>query len=419
MHTATNGSTTLLNSQSAALEKPQNGLAGLKHWRHDLVAGLLVSLISLPFSLGIAVASGAPPIAGLVSAIIAGMLLPFLGGSYVTVSGPAAGLAPILLASMATLGKGDLEVGYPLLLCSICIAGCIQIVLAWFKTARFSALFPSSVVEGMLASIGLLIIAKQLPNFIGRSFHAHEFFEYLREFPGEFLHLNPQVFLIGVLCLAMIFGLSALRHRWVKIVPPQVLAVVFGTVLGLFLEIDPSYLIHIPENPLAHGLVVPNFSGMIADSSVWSTMAIAVVTLTLIDGVESLATVLAIDKIDPYHRKSDPNRTLFAMGVSNICSSIAGGLTIIPGGVKSKACIVGGGRTLWANFYNAMFLLAFLFLARPLINLIPLSALAAVLIFTGYKLCEPRIWRHVSHIGREQLLVFSITVLATLCTDLL
>src|SRR6478609_2823496 len=142
MHTTTNGSTRLHTPPSEALEKPRNGLAGLKHWRHDLAAGLVVSLISLPFSLGIAVASGAPPICGVISAIIAGLVLPFLGGSYVTVSGPAAGLAPILLASMTVLGRGNLASGYPLLLGTILMVGCIQIVLAKFKMARFSAIFP-------------------------------------------------------------------------------------------------------------------------------------------------------------------------------------------------------------------------------------------------------------------------------------
>src|SRR4051812_45456991 len=156
------------NTAGIAAEKPQNGIAGLKHWRHDLVAGLVVSLVSVPFSLGIAVASGAPPICGLISAIIAGLVLPFLGGSYVTISGPAAGLAPALLAAMLLLGNDrDPEkakaIGYPLLLGAICLTGVVQVVLARFKLARFAAIFPTSVVEGMLAAIGLLIIAKQLP----------------------------------------------------------------------------------------------------------------------------------------------------------------------------------------------------------------------------------------------------------------
>lgn len=384
-----------------------------------MAAGLVVSLISLPFSLGIAVASGAPPICGVISAIIAGLVLPFLGGSYVTVSGPAAGLAPILLASMTVLGRGNLATGYPLLLCTILMAGCIQIVLAKFKMARFSAIFPSAVVEGMLASIGLLIIVKQLPIFLGVKFESHEFFGYVTELPAQLPHLHPEVFLIGMLSLAMIFALSACKARWLKVVPPQVLAVVFGTVLGLILGLDKTYLIHLPDHPLAHGFVLPNLSGLWADSTLWMAAATTVVTLTMIDGIESLATVMAIDRIDPFHRKSDPNRTLFAMGVSNMVSSMVGGLTIIPGGVKSTACIVGGGRTQWANFYNACFLVVYLLLARNVINMIPYSALAAVLIFTGYKLCEPKVWKHVAHIGWEQLAVFSITVIATLATDLL
>src|SRR3954464_10104413 len=167
-----------------AVEKPRNGLAGLKHWRHDMLAGLVVSLISVPFSLGIAVASGAPPVSGLISAIIAGLVLPFLGGSYVTISGPAAGLAPALLAAMTILGKGDLKAGYPLLLGAICLTGGVQIVLSKLKAARYSALFPTAVVEGMLASIGLMIIAKELPHLLGRRFHAHSFFEYLAETPA-------------------------------------------------------------------------------------------------------------------------------------------------------------------------------------------------------------------------------------------
>jgi carbonic anhydrase len=400
-------------------EKPSNGAAGLKHWRHDIVAGLLVSLISLPFSLGIAVASGAPPIAGLTSAIIAGLILPFLGGSYVTISGPAAGLAPALLAAMLLLGKGNLHVGYPLLLGAICLTGCVQIVLAKFKAARFSALFPSAVVEGMLASIGLLIIAKQLPNLLGHEYKSHEFFGILAETPSLVGVMKPQVFFLGVVCLGLIFLLASLKARWMKAVPPQVIVVIIGVVMARVLHLDGRYLIHIPDRVFEHGIVLPNFHGLWADHSLWFALFTTVVTLTLIDGVESLATVSAIDKIDPYRRKSDPNRTLFAMGVSNLCSSLAGGLTIIPGGVKSTACIQGGGRTQWANFYNAIFLMIFLLFGRGVINLIPLSVLSAVLIYTGYKLCRPAVWRHIAHIGREQLVLFSLTVLMTLCTDLL
>lgn len=406
-------------NRTATAEKPSNGLAGLKHWKHDIVAGLLVSLISLPFSLGIAVASGAPPIAGLMSAIIAGLVLPFLGGSYVTISGPAAGLAPALLAAMLLLGKGDLATGYPLLLGAICMAGCVQIVLARFKMARFCAFFPSAVVEGMLASIGLLIIAKQLPHLLGRPFEAHEFWGILAETPRRFRELDPKVFALGMACLALIFALGASKRRWLKVVPPPLTVCAIGLVLGLLLGLDAKYLISVPAEPFKHGIVPPNFRGLFADHSLWLTLGTTVLTLTLIDGVESLATIAAIDKIDPFHRKSDPNRTLMAMGVSNICSSMAGGLTIIPGGVKSTACIQGGGRTQWANFYNALFLTSFLLFGRGLINLVPFGALAAMLTFTGYKLCRPAVWRHMAHIGQEQLCLFTVTVMVTLSTDLL
>jgi MFS superfamily sulfate permease-like transporter len=407
------------NTLTVPTEKPRNGLAGLKYWRQDIVAGLVVSLISLPFSLGIAVASGAPPICGLISAIIAGLIFPFLGGPHITISGPAAGLAPVLLASMTLLGNGNLAVGYPLLLGAIFFTGCVQIVLSKLKAANLSAAFPAAVIEGMLASIGLLIIIKQLPFLVGHPYKAHEFWGILAETPHELGLMNPKVFLLGMFCLALVFGIAASKVRWLNVVPPQLTVVVVGLVLGRFLGLDGQYLIHIPDKPFAHGLVWPNFQGLLADHSLWLTVVGTVLTLTMIDGVESLATAQAIDKIDPFRRTSDPNRTLLAMGVSNICSSLAGGLTIIPGGVKSTACIKAGGRTLWANFYNAIFLLIFLFLAKDLINLIPFSALAAILIFTGYKLCEPRVWRHVAHVGREQLLLFSATVLVTLSTDLL
>ena len=209
-----------------ALEKPENGLAGLKHWRHDLLAGMVVSLVSVPFSLGIAVASGAPPICGLISAIIAGLVLPFLGGSYVTISGPAAGLAPALFAAMLLLGRGNREVGYPLLLGAICLTGLVQVVLARFKLARFAAVFPAAVVEGMLAAIGLLIIGKQLPLIFGTKFEQHEFWGIVRETPSQFMQMDPRVFGLGIFCLGLIFAMASIKARWIKVVPPQVFAAV-------------------------------------------------------------------------------------------------------------------------------------------------------------------------------------------------
>jgi carbonic anhydrase len=407
---------------SHPIEKPENGIAGLKHWRHDLLAGLVVSLVSLPFSLGIAIASGAPPVCGLISAIIAGLVLPFLGGSYVTISGPAAGLAPALFAAMMLLGRGNKEVGYPLLLVAISLTGVVQIILAKFKLARFSAMFPASVVEGMLASIGLLIIAKQLPLIFGspgNKFDAHEFWGIVRETPSRFMAMDPKVFFLGIFCLTLIFALASLKARWVKVVPPQVIVAIIGLIIGWFMGLKGDRLIEIPAEPFKNGFQFPHFYEAFSNRLLWGSLAITILTLTLIDGVESLATIAAIDKIDPFRRKSDPNRTLNAMGFSNLFSSLAGGLTIIPGGVKSTTGILSGARTQWANFYNACFLIIYLLVGRGLINLMPMSVLGAIVLYTGYKLCAPKVWKHVKHIGSEQLFVFTTTVLVTVTTDLL
>jgi carbonic anhydrase len=405
---------------ASAIEKPRNGLAGLKHWRYDLRSGFMVALISLPFSMGIAITSGAPPVCGIVSAIIAGFLLPFLGGSYVTISGPAAGLAPVLFAGMIALGGGEVGVGYPRVLSAICIAGVVQFILARFKVARLSAIFPAAAIEGMLAAIGLMIIVKQIPLFLGQKFAAHEFWEILAEVPAKLATMNAQVFGLAIACTALIFGLAAIPSRLLKVMPPPVWAFALGTIgATLFLDLGAENLIRVPEAPLANGIVLPDFLGVVNDRSLWLPLVLLVVTLVLIDGTESLATIAAVDKLDPFRRKSDPDRTLLAMGASNVASSLLGGLTIIPGIVKSTANILGGGRTQWANFYNACFLLMFLVFARDLINMVPTCVLASILVFVGYKLCKPKVWMHMAKIGKEQFAIFATTVLVTVSTDLL
>jgi MFS superfamily sulfate permease-like transporter len=401
------------------LEKPENGIKGLKHWKQDLLAGLIVSLVSVPLSLGIAVASGAPPIAGLISSIVAGLVIPFLGGAYVTINGPAAGLAPIIFASIINLGHNNLEIGYRAVLAAIFFAGLLQIALSHMKAARFSAMFPASAIEGMLASIGLMIIAKQLPNFIGHKFQNHEFFGIVAELPKQLLQIQPGVVAVSTLCLAALFIYPRFQIGRLKYVPAQLLVVPLGILLGFLFHLDAQYLIHVPANPIQHGLVFPDFGYLFTSANMlWSTIA-CVVSLALVDGFESLATIMAVDRMDPFHRKADPDRTLFAVGFSKICSSLVGGLTIIPGGIKSTVCLMSGGRTLWANFYNALFLMLFLFLGSHVINLIPLGALAAVLIHIGFKLCQPKKWQYIASIGTEQLLIYASTIVVTLCSDLL
>jgi MFS superfamily sulfate permease-like transporter len=416
-------------SLTVSTEKPRNGLAGLKHWRYDLRSGFTVAMISLPFSMGIAITSGAPPICGIVSAIIAGFVLPFLGGSYVTISGPAAGLAPALFAGMIMLGQvrlGDgaseadlLAVGYPLVLVAIVMAGVVQVILARLKVARLSAIFPAAAIQGMLCAIGLMIIAKQIPLFMGVAFEGREFWAILGEVPRQVGAMNLQVFGLGIGCLAGLFVLTAVSGRLLKVMPPPVWVFFAGTLASVFiLKLDEHYLINVPGS-LTDGVVLPQFGTVFAHPELWLPLVYLVVTLVLIDGTESLATISAVDKIDPFRRRSDPDRTLLAMGASNIASSTLGGLTIIPGMVKSTANIMGGGRTQWANFYNACFLLVFVLLFTDLINLVPLAVLAAVLVFIGYKLCKPAVWIHAARVGTEQFVVFAITVFVTVTTDLL
>ena len=416
-------------SQTVRIEKPRNGVAGLKYWRYDLRSGFAVAMISVPFSMGIAITSGAPPICGIISAIIAGFILPFLGGSYVTISGPAAGLAPALFAGMIALGHARLgggasksellAVGYPLVLVAIAIAGVLQVILAKLKVARLSAIFPAAAIQGMLAAIGLMIIAKQIPLFMGVKFEAHEFWPILGEVPRHLQSMNHQVFALGMGCLAALFVLSALPGRMLKVLPPPVWVFIAGTLVSTFiLKLDKHYLINVPGS-LMHGIVFPHFGDAFTHTALLLPLAYLVVTLVLIDGTESLATIAAVDKIDTFRRRSDPDRTLLAMGVSNVASSVLGGLTIIPGMVKSTANVLGGGRTQWANFYNACFLLMFLLLGRDLIDMVPMTVLAAILVFIGYKLCKPALWRRVARVGTEQFVVFSVTLLVTLATDLL
>lgn len=340
------------------MEKPENGLRGLKHWSYDLLAGLQVALVGLPLSLGIAVASGAPPVTGVISAIIGGLIYPFLGGSYVTISGPAAGLAPALLAGMLTLGHGDLAVGYPLVLVAICLTGLVQVVLSLFKAGKFAIFFPISVVEGMLAAIGVMIIVKMIPAMVGhltppvKSIPAA-----IDHIPENLLHLNPTVFLIGGVSLALLFFLYKRKDWWAMLIPPPLMVVGLGIVISWLLQLPSAYLIQVPDDVLEQGIRLPDFLGVWQTPDLWVSVLLIVVTLTLIDGTESLATIAGIDKIDPFRRRSDPNRTLRAMGISNMLSSLAGGLTIIPGGMKSTTNIVAGadpmGQRLLRSFYGA------------------------------------------------------------------
>lgn len=402
-------------------DEPQNGLPGLKHWRYDLLAGLQIALLGLPLSLGVAIASGAPPVSGVIAAIIAGMVFSLLGGTYVTIGGPAVGLAPASLAGMLVLGQGDVESGYPLFLVAVCLAGAVQVLLSRYDIGRLAMYFPSSVLQGMLMAIGILIMIQQLPALLGFPglSYTRDLSEAVRRLPEQISGLNMNVFLIGTIGL---FILSLLNNRfineypWIRTQSP-LLVVIWGGVAGWMLEIPNEYLISVPNNIFTQGVRFPDFAAAWAQPELWLAFFGTVVMLTLIDTTESLATIRAIDKIDPFKRRSDPNVALRSVGVSTVLSGLAGGLMIIPGGIKSTANVLVGGRTLWVNAYYAGFMAVFVWFGTALINRIPVTVLAALLIFIGWKLCAPRIFLNVFSIGAEQLLIATVCVVATLYTS--
>lgn len=404
-------------------EKPQNGLAGLKHWRDDMLAGLQVSFIALPLSLGIALASGAPPVAGLISAIIAGIVYPLIGGSFVTISGPAAGLAPAVLAGVVTLGQGNLTNGYQLILGAIFLAGIIQVLLGVLGVGKIVRILPSSVVEGMLGAIGFSIMMQQLPKLVGYTGGPQKsVLESVKHVPLVLQHATPSIAILGVFLFLLLFILQYLKTHNKKFaflhrIPIPLIIVIVGTVLSSVMHIDGRFLIHIPNNFFGN-LRMPNFSFFNSPSLILLFIQL-VITLALIDSTESLLTVSAVDRIDPYRRRSKLNRVLMAIGVSNITSGLLGGLTLIPEGVRSRANIEAGAKTLWSNTYASLFLLLYVVIGKGLINFIPVTALAALLMYIGWKLCEPRVWIHVAETGKDQLLMFLITFFAIIYTDLL
>jgi carbonic anhydrase len=419
---SSHGSATVTVDDIPATEKPQNGVAGLKHWQYDLMAGLQVAMMGIPLSLGIAIASGAPPVCGLISAIIAGFIFPFLGGAYITISGPAAGLAPALLAGMLTLGNGDLAVGYPLLLVAIAFVGVVQVILSIFNAGRFALFFPISVVEGMLMAIGMLIIVKQVPAFLGVIIPPIKSIpKAIISIPEQVMVLNPLITVIGAVSLFLLFFLSGILNRiqatWAKLVPVPMVVIVLGGLVSWIIGIDEKYLIHVPLNVFEHGIVFPSFAEAFTRTDLYGSFLVIIITLVLIDGTESLATIQAIDKIDPFKRKSNPNVTLRAMGVSNTASSLLGGLTIIPGGLKSTVNMLAGGRTLWANFYYACFQLIILLFCAALMNYVPKSALAGLLMWIGWKLCSHKVFKRIFSVGKEQMFIAVVNLVVTLWTS--
>lgn len=396
-----------------------DGLAGLKeNFSTDAISGFIVFLLALPLSLGIAKASEFPPLMGLVTAIIGGLVVSLIAGSKLTVKGPAAGLIVIAVGAVGEFGGG--EQGWHLALGAIVVAGVIQVLFGVLKLGKLVDFFPLSAVHGMLAAIGLIIIAKQIPVLLDinpADTKGKEPLELLAEIPHFILHMDPKATLVGLVCLSIMLIWPFIAHP-IKKIPAPLAVLMFAIPAELMLDFqhtEPAYaLVHI-GNLLENIKVNVDFSG-IAMTGIFLKY---VVMFALVGSLESLLTVKAIDMLDPLRRKSDANRDLIAVGAGNILVGILGGLPMISEVARSSANVANGARTRWANFFHGFFLLVFVLLAVHLIELIPNTALAAMLITVGIRLAHPKEFMHTLHIGKEQLLIFVVTIVFTLATDLL
>ncbi|OAI15489.1 MULTISPECIES: SulP family inorganic anion transporter [Methylomonas] len=423
-------------SQASTVALPKTGIPGLiENWRSDLLSGFLVFLIALPLCLGIAMASGFPPMAGIISAIIGGVVVSRINGSYMTINGPAAGLIVVIVDAVQSLGQGDAMAGYRYTLAAIVVASVLQVLLGVFKAGKLSAFFPSSVVHGMLAAIGIIIMAKQIHTLLGVKPEAKTLLGTIAEIPHSIVEMNPEVSLIGLCGLALLILWSVIKQPALKMIPAPLLVVMLGLALGQFFDLDhihqylflpdaeilphheftvgPAFLVAVPENFMS-GFYFPDFS-KITDHEFW----ISVVTIWLVGSLESLLSASAVDKLDPYKRNSNLNRDLAAVGVGNLVSGMIGGLPMIAEIVRSSANINNGAKTGWANFFHGLFLLIFVALFPRLIHEIPLTSLAALLVFTGFRLASPKEFAKTLTVGLDNFAVFVITIIGVIATDLL
>lgn len=394
-----------------------------KNLKRDLPSSIVVFLVALPLCLGIALASGAPLFAGIITGIVGGIVVASLSGSQLSVSGPAAGLTAIVLGAIGQLG------GYQIFLLAVVLAGAMQIILGLLKGGTIGNYFPSSVIEGMLAAIGLTLILKQLPHALGVDsdfFGDESFFQKDNEntfsaISGALDHFSLAAIVISVLSILILVFWP--KFKKLSVVPAPLVVVVIGVVLTIAFQggnyaLAAKQMVEIPVvnswSEFTGLFAVPDFS-QILNGKVWVVAA----TIAVVASLETLLSIEAVDKIDPIKRVSPTNRELMAQGTGNMVSGLLGGLPLTSVIVRSSANVNAGGRTKMSAIFHGGWLLLSLLFIPGIINMIPLACLAAILLVTGYKLARIELFKHMFHKGWDQFVPFVITIVAVLLTDLL
>jgi len=399
-------------------------LAFAKELPQNVFAGFVVSLIALPLGLGLAIASEAPPLSGIIAAVAGGIVVALFGGSHVTIAGPGNGLVIVLLAAITTLGGGNLYEGYLFTLAAIILSGGLLFLFGVLRLGAMSEFFPASALQGMLAAIGIGILAKQFHVMLGLTTVPGATVEQLLRIPDSlmlFFGFHPFAGVLGLGSLIFLFLYSRIRNPYFHLIPAPMWVVVgsigigyyYTLVLNKAVPIDPELLIKIPDQ-LFSSLPRPNFK------KIFDINFIGVVfSITLIAVIESLLSIKAVDKLDPKKRRSNVNKDLRALGLASIVSGFLGGLNVVTVIARSSVNANNGGTNRSANFFHAAFLVLFIVLLGDQIQRIPLTALAAILVFTGYKLATPENLIRIYKIGPEQAFIFLITLVTTLFTSLI
>lgn len=404
-----------------------------KNLGNDLPSGLVVFLVALPLCLGIGLASTGDPsliFSGIIAGIVGGIVVGALSGSSLGVSGPAAGLVAIVLAAISTLGS------YDVFLLSVVIAGFLQVIAGYFKAGIIGYYFPSSVIKGMLAAIGIILILKEIPHLLGYDgvyigdtyfVQSNDESTFTKLF-NSFLYPSTGAVIIGLfsLFILVLFEQDFMKKvKLFKFLPGALFVVVFGALLNYYFSIfKPEWFMggeHLVQLPVANSpaeffsfFKFPDFNAF-SNPDVY----IIAVTIAIVASLETLLSVEATDKMDPYKRKTPTNRELKAQGVGNIVSGMIGGLPITQVIVRSSANINAGGKTKMAAIFHAIILLIAVVLLAGVLNFIPLASLAAILLMVGYKLAKPALVVQMYKLGWEQFLPFIVTIVAVVLTDLL